>query len=93
MNRLKRIFRKKEMWTELDTVYSAERIESIVIGLADHGIPYRIRAALLPVPINAVMPIGTMTQSMWYLSVHPDDVGKVCQYLRRESWAERESKR
>lgn len=76
----KKIFGKREKWTELNTLYSAGRMESICSYLADHGIPYKVRAALLPV----VTSIGTMGQSVWYLSVHPDDVGKVYHYLRQE---------
>lgn len=78
------IFNRKEPWTELETLYSAERIESVRSYLNDHGIPYKVRAALLPVPLNTAAPLGTMAQSMWYLSVHPDDVGKVHHYLRQE---------
>lgn len=78
------IFNRKEPWTELETLYTAERMERIRSYLNDHGIPYKVRAALLPVPLNAAAPLGTMTRSMWYLSVHPDDVGKIHQYLRQE---------
>ena len=84
MNIFKMIFGPKETWTELKTLYSAERMESICNYLNDQGVPYKVRAALLPVPLNAAAPLGTMAQSMWYLSVHPDDVGKVHHYLRQE---------
>lgn len=84
MNIFKRIFRQNEMWTEMETLYTAERMESICSYLTDHSIPYKVRTALLPIPPTTVAPIGTMTQSMWYLSVHPDDVGKVQHYLRQE---------
>lgn len=78
------IFNRKEPWTERETLYTAERMERIRNYLNDHGIPYKVRAALLPVPLNAAAPLGTMAQSMWYLSLHPDDVGKIHQYLRQE---------
>ena len=84
MNIFKMIFGPKETWTELETFYTAERMERIRSYLNDHSIPYKVRAALLPVPLNAAAPLGTMAQSMWYLSVHPDDVGKVHHYLRQE---------
>ena len=84
MNIFKMIFGPKEKWTELDILYSAQRMESICSCLTDHGIPYKVRAALLPFPLNVPAPLGTMAQSMWYLSVHPDDVGKVHQVLRQE---------
>lgn len=84
MNIFKMIFKPREKWTELATLYTSERMERIRSYLNDHGIPYKVRAALLPVPLNTVAPLGTMVQSMWYLSVHPDDVGKVHQYLRQE---------
>ena len=86
MNIFKFIFRQKEKWTELDTLYSAERMERICSCLTDHNIPYKFRAALLPVPLNTAAPLGTMAQSVWYLSAHPADVGKVHHYLRQE-WA------
>lgn len=84
MNIFEMIFGPKEPWTELETLYSTERMECIRSYLNDHGIPYKVRAALLPVPLNAAAPLGTMSQSMWYLSVHPDDVSKVHHYLRKE---------
>ena len=84
MNIFKMIFGKKEKWTELNTLYSSERMENICIYLAEQNVPYKIRAALLPIPLNTAAPLGATTQSMWYLSVHPDDVGKVHQVLRQE---------
>lgn len=84
MSILKRIFSKKETWTELETLYTLERLEYIRTVLTEAGIPYKVRAALLPIASSTAAPLGTAAQSLWYLSVHPDDVGKVHQYLRQE---------
>lgn len=81
----KDIFRKKKSWTELETLYTSARLECICALLAENGIPYKVRAALLPVPLNAAAPLGTAAQSLWYLSVHPDDVGRVHHCLRQLS--------
>ena len=84
MNIFKMIFKPKEKWTELETLYTLDRLEYIRTVLTEAGIPYKVRAALLPIASSTVAPLGTATQSLWYLSVHPDDVGKVHQYLRQE---------
>ena len=84
MSILKRIFGKKEKWTELETLYTLERLEYIRTALAENEIPYKVRAALLPISNSIAAPLGTATQSLWYLSVHPDDVGKGRHYLRQE---------
>ena len=45
---------------------------------------YKVRAALLPVPLNTPMPTGAMTQSLWYVAVRSGDVHRVQHYLRTE---------
>lgn len=84
MQLFRTIFRKQETWTELETLYTAEKTERICLLLADNDIPYKVRAALLPVPINAVSPLGTAAQSLWYLSVHPADMNRTQHLLRQE---------
>lgn len=76
------IFRARKAWIELDTLYSAERREGICSYLTDRGIPYKMRAAQLP--MNGTVPIGALAMPMWYLSVHPGDVEKVSHYQRGE---------
>ena len=46
--------------------------------------PYKVRAALLPVPLNTPMPTGAVTRSLWYVAVRSGDVHRVQQYLRTE---------
>lgn len=82
MKRFRMIFGKKKEWTELETIYTSERMEYIRAVLAENKIPYKVRAALLPVPIHTAAPLGTAGQSLWYLSVRPEDVGKVHQLIR-----------
>lgn len=84
MDCLKEIFRKKNVWVELETFYTSERMERIGAMLAENDIPYKVRAALLPVPLNAATPLGTAAQSLWYLSVRPEDASRVHQLLRQE---------
>lgn len=45
---------------------------------------YKVRAALLPVPLNTPMPTGAMTRSLWYVAVRSGDVHRVQHYLRTE---------
>lgn len=47
-------------------------------------IPYKVRAALLLVPLNTPMPTGAVTQSLWYIAVRSGDVHRVQHYLRTE---------
>lgn len=84
MNFLKSIFWKKEQWVEFDTLYSTQRVERLRIFMAENKIPYKVRAALLPVPLNTPMPTGAMTQSLWYIAVRSGDVHRVQHYLRTE---------
>ena len=35
--------------------------------MAENNIPYKVRAALLLVPLNTPMPTGAVTQSLWYI--------------------------
>ena len=84
MNFLKSIFWKKEQWVEFDTLYSTQRLERLRTFMAENNIPYKVRAALLPVPLNTPMPSCAASQSLWYVSVHPEDVHQVEYYLRTE---------
>lgn len=85
MNILRTIFRKREKWTKLETLYTSGQLEAVGMVLAENGIPYKARAALLPTPISVVAPLGTASRSLWYLSVHPEDVSRVYHCLDRES--------
>ena len=84
MNFLKSIFGRKEQWVEFDTLYSTQRLERLRIFMAENKIPYKVRAALLPVPLNTPMPSCVTSRSLWYVSVHPEDVHQVEYYLRTE---------
>ena len=52
--------------------------------MAENNIPYKVRAALLLVPLNTPMPTGAVTQSLWYIAVRSGDVHRVQHYLRTE---------
>ena len=52
--------------------------------MAENKIPYKVRAALLPVSLNTPMPTGAMAQSLWYVAVRSEDVHRVQHYLRTE---------
>ena len=84
MNFLKSIFGKKEPWVEFETLYSTQRLERLRFFMAESHIPYKVRAALLPVPLNTPMPSCAASRSLWYVSVHPEDVHRVEYYLRTE---------
>ena len=84
MNFLKSIFWKKEQWVEFDTLYSTQRLERLRTFMAENNIPYKVRAALLPVPLNTPMPTGAMIRSLWYIAVRSGDVHRVQHYLRTE---------
>ena len=84
MNFLKSILERKEQWVEFDTLYSTQRLELLRTFMAENNIPYKVRAALLPVPLNIPMPTGAMTQSLWYIAVRSGDVQRVQHYLRTE---------
>ena len=84
MNFLKSIFWKKEQWVEFDTLYSTQRLERLRIFMAENNIPYKVRAALLPIPLNTPMPTGAMSQPLWYIAVRSGDVHQVQHYLRTE---------
>ena len=62
MNFLKSILGRKEQWGEFDTLFSTQRLERLRIFMAENNIPYKVRAALLPVPLNTPMPTGAMSQ-------------------------------
>ena len=84
MNFLKSIFGKKEPWVEFETLYSTQRLERLRTFMAENNIPYKVRAALLPVPLNTPMPSCAASHTLWYVSVHPADVHRVEYYLRTE---------
>ena len=84
MNFLRLIFGRKEQWVEFDTLYSTQRLERLRIFMVENNIPYKVRAALLPVPLNTPMPTAAMTQSLWYVAVRSGDVHRVQHYLRTE---------
>ena len=84
MNFLKSILGRKEQWVEFDTLYSTQRLERLRTFMAENNIPYKVRAALLPVPLNTPMPSCAASRSLWYVSVHPEDVHRVEYYLRTE---------
>ena len=77
-------FQKREKWIEFDTLYSIERLEQLRFFMVENHIPYKVRAVLLPVPLNAPMPSCAASRSLWYVSVHPEDVHRVEYYLRTE---------
>ena len=52
MNFLRLIFGGKEQWIEFETLYSTPRLERLRIFMAENKIPYKVRAALLLVPLN-----------------------------------------
>lgn len=82
MNFLRLIFGRKEPWVEFETLYSTPRLERLRIFMAENKIPYKVRAALLLVPLNTPMPTGAVTQ--WYIAVRSGDVHRVQHYLRTE---------
>ena len=84
MNFLRLIFGGKEQWIEFETLYSTPQLERLRIFMAENNIPYKVRAALLPVPLNTPMPTGAMSQSLWYIAVCSGDVHRVQHYLRTE---------
>ena len=84
MNFLKSILGRKEQWGEFDTLFSTQRLERFRIFMAENNIPYKVRAALLLVPLNTPMPTGAVTQSLWYIAVRSGDVHRVQHYLRTE---------
>ena len=84
MNFLKSILGRKEQWGEFDTLFSTQRLERLRIFMAENNISYKVRAALLPVPLNTPMPTGAMSQSLWYIAVRSGDVHRVQHYLRTE---------
>lgn len=84
MNFLKSILERKEQWVEFDMLYSTQRLELLRTFMAENNIPYKVRAALLPVPLDTPMPTGAMTQSLWYIAVRSGNVQRVQHYLRTE---------
>ena len=52
--------------------------------MAENNIPYKVRAALLLVPLNTPMPTGAVTHSLWYIAVRSGDVHRVQHYLAQK---------
>lgn len=77
-------FSEKKKVDRFDTLYSIERLEQLRFFMVENHIPYKVRAALLPVPLNTPMPSCAASRSLWYISVHPEDVHRVEYYLRTE---------
>ena len=67
-------FWEKKQWVEFDTLYSTRRLERLRIFMAENNVPYKVRAALLLVPLNTPIPTGAVTQSLWYIAVRSGDV-------------------
>ena len=84
MNFLKSLFQKRKRWIEFETLYSIERLEQLRFFMVENRIPYKVRAALLLLPLNTPMPSCAASRSLWYVSVHPEDVHQVEYYLRTE---------
>ena len=84
MNFLRLIFGRKEPWVEFETLYSTPQLERLRIFMVENKIPYKVRAALLPVSLNTPMPTGAMAQSLWYVAVRSGDVHRVQHDLRTE---------
>lgn len=84
MDFLRLIFGEKEQWIEFETLYSTPRLKRLRIFMAENKIPYKVRAALLLVPLNTPMPTGAVTQSLWYIAVRSGNVHRVQHYLRTE---------
>ena len=62
MNFLKSILGRKEQWVEFDTLFSTQRLERLRIFMTENNIPYKVRAALLPVPLNPA-PFGRFSHA------------------------------
>ena len=62
MNFLKSILGRKEQWVEFDTLFSTQRLERLRIFMTENNIPYKVRAALLPVPLNPA-PFGRLSHA------------------------------
>ena len=77
------LFRNHSPWIELETVYSADRMEQICTFLTENHIPHKVRAALLPA-VNSIFPAVGTARSLWYLSVRQQDISRVQHYIHTE---------
>ena len=53
--------------------------------MAENNIPYKVRAALLLVPLNTPMPTGAVTQSLWYIQFVPG-TSTGCSTIFAQKW-------
>lgn len=74
------LFRDQASWIELETVYSADRVEEICAFLTENHIPHKVRTALLPA-VNSVFPAVCAAKPQWYLSVRRQDISRVQHYI------------
>lgn len=75
-----RFTRNRTCWVEFETVYTLDRMDSICLRLAEKQIPHKVRAALLPAESGSVFP--SSTRSLWYLSVHEENVSRAQRCVR-----------
>lgn len=72
--------KSRTRWVEFETVYTLDRMDSICLRLTGKQIPHKVRAALLPAGSGSVFPAST--RSLWYLSVHEEDVSRALRCVR-----------
>ena len=75
-----RFIRNRTRWVEFEIVYTLDRMDSICLRLTEKQIPHKVRAALLPAGTGSVFPAST--RSLWYLSVHEEDVSRAQRCVR-----------
>lgn len=75
-----KIMRNHHRWIEFETVYTLDRMDSICMRLTEEKIPHKVRAALLPAGSSTVFPASAL--SLWYLSVHEQDVSRARRCVR-----------
>ncbi len=73
--------KQKTEWVELDTMYTAQRLESICAFLIENNIPYRVRAAATPLAANITPYPGAAAGCMWHLAVCPCNAARVQHYI------------
>lgn len=72
--------RNRTRWVEFEIVYTLDRMDSICLRLTEKQISHKVRAALLPAGTGSVFPAST--RSLWYLSVHEEDVSRAQRCVR-----------
>lgn len=72
--------KSRTCWVEFETVYTLDRMDSICLRLTEKQIHHKVRAALLPAGTGLVFPAST--RSLWYLSVHEEDVSRTQRCVR-----------